>query len=201
MKHKKIVAVASVLMVLMSTGVVIAATQSPESRGNQNGFGNNGSGTCNTSSQSTLTDEDQVTEAQTSSIVDTENLETMLTSAIYDEYKAKAEYDALIDAFGSIRPFSNIVKAEANHIDALEILFETYHIKVPADNGAEFVVVPDTVFEALEAGTQAETSNIAMYEEFLKQRLPQDVAYTFTALMNASQNHLAAFEQNLERIN
>ena len=38
-----------------------------------------------------------------------------------------------------------------------------------------------------------------MYEAFLQQDLPQDVQDVFTALRDASQNHLAAFERNLDR--
>ena len=35
-----------------------------------------------------------------------------------------------------------------------------------------------------------------MYEEFLKQDIPQDIKDTFIALRDASKNHLNAFEKN-----
>ena len=122
----------------------------------------------------------------------------MLIAAIEDEYKAQAEYDALIKTFGAVKPISNIINAEANHIDALEILFATYGIPVPENNGAEYVVIPETLAEAFQVGVDAEIKNIAIYEDFLKQDLPQDVEDTFTNLMNASVNHLAAFERQLD---
>jgi hypothetical protein len=93
---------------------------------------------------------------------------------------------------------TNIIKAEASHIDALEVLFAAYGLPVPEDNGAEFVVIPSTLDAAFQAGVDAEIKNIAIYEEFLKQDLPQDVEDTFTNLMNASENHLAAFERQID---
>ena len=53
-------------------------------------------------------------------------LEEMLTYAIQDEYAAKAEYQAIQDAFGVVRIYSNILKAEAQHVETLLPLFETY---------------------------------------------------------------------------
>ena len=38
-----------------------------------------------------------------------------------------------------------------------------------------------------------------MYEAFLKQDLPTDVANVFTYLQNASENHLSSFEKQVER--
>jgi len=43
-------------------------------------------------------------------------LEEMLTYAIQDEYLAKAEYAAIIDTFDVTRPYTNIIRAENNHI-------------------------------------------------------------------------------------
>lgn len=42
-----------------------------------------------------------------------------LEEALLDEYKARATYNKVIEVFGLIRPFSNIVEAEGRHVQAL----------------------------------------------------------------------------------
>jgi hypothetical protein len=130
----------------------------------------------------------------------TYTLSEMLTYAIEDEYLAHAEYEKIIDTFGAQRPFTNIVKAEETHIAALEPLFAKYGVVLPANTAEDYTVVPSTLLDAFKAGVQAETSNIAMYGAFLKQELPDDIRSVFTALKNASENHLAAFENGVSRV-
>jgi hypothetical protein len=199
MKNKKMIIVAVVLVLLMSTGIVLAATQPSNDQGNQNTSQRGTSAECITE-DSAISENDADDTAGTQILQEeaSPELEAMLIAAIEDEYKAQAEYDALIDEFGAVKPITNIIKAEASHIDALEVLFVAYGLPVPEDNGAEFVVIPSTLEAAFQAGVDAEIKNIAIYEEFLKQDLPQDVEDTFTNLMNASENHLAAFERQLD---
>lgn len=127
--------------------------------------------------------------------VSMDELESMMTVLINDEYKARAEYEAIIDEFGEQAPFTNLVRAETNHINALANLFENYGLEVPEDNGASVAVVPDTLQEAYEIGVEAEIANAALYEEYLSQDLPNAVETVFTNLMNASaEKHLPTFE-------
>ena len=130
---------------------------------------------------------------------DAYTLEAMLTYAIEDEYLAKAEYEAIMDAYGSIRPFSNIVNAEETHITLLEPLFTTYNVPLPENTAADQVVLAETLQDTYAIGVEAEINNISMYTAFLEQDLPDDVRDVFTRLMNASENHLAAFENALDR--
>lgn len=123
-------------------------------------------------------------------------LPEMLTYAIQDEYTAKAEYAAIIDAFNGVaRPFTNIINAETRHIDELMPLFETYQVMVPANQAADQTTVPATLAEAFAIGVDAEEKNIAMYESFLKQDLPVDVRDVFENLRDGSLSHLAAFQR------
>jgi len=126
-------------------------------------------------------------------------LEEMLDYALEDEYLAKAEYEKIMDEYGEQRPFMNIMEAEKTHIELLLPLFEAYGIDVASDDSADYVVIPASVEEALEVGVQAEIDNIAMYEKFLAGDLPEDVREVFEELMNASKNHLAAFERGTSR--
>ena len=122
------------------------------------------------------------------------SLADMLTYAIQDEYLARAEYDWITNTFDSARPFSNIMRAEETHIDSLLPLFEAYGITAPADDGASRTVAVSSLTEAFQAGVNAEVNNIAMYETFLAQELPDNVRTVFESLMRASENHLRAFQ-------
>jgi hypothetical protein len=126
-------------------------------------------------------------------------LEQMITMAITDEYLAHKEYEIILDAYGNINPFANIINAEVTHIEALLPLFEAYDIAVPVDNAATLVALPSTLQEAYEIGVQAEVNNIGMYESFLKQDLPQDVRDVFEDLMAASEKHLQSFSQKASK--
>jgi hypothetical protein len=103
----------------------------------------------------------------------------------------------ILEGYGTVRPFSNILRAEETHIDALLPLFAEYGIAAPNDDSAEHTVLPDTLTSAYQTGVNAEVTNIAMYEQFLEQNLPADVRAVFESLMRASENHLRAFQNRL----
>lgn len=131
---------------------------------------------------------------------ETYTLEQMLTYAIQDEYLARAEYSIIIEKLGVDRPFTNIVKAEGVHVQYLLPLFDAYSFAVPADTAANLVILPATLEEIYQTNVTAEVRNIEMYETFLQQDgLPEDVEGVFEALKRASENHLAAFQRNLDK--
>lgn len=127
------------------------------------------------------------------------SLQEMLTYALQDEYLARAEYEKIIENFGSIRPFSNIIRSEETHINLLLPLFETHRYTLPADTSSKYVEVPKDIKTALEIGVQAEIDNIAMYESFREKDIPADVRDVFQRLKAASENHLGAFQNGLRR--
>lgn len=119
-----------------------------------------------------------------------------LIAAIQDEYKARAFYKKVIDKFGAARPFSNIIKAEEQHVQALIPLFTNYGIPIPPDNWYSQVPQFASIQEACAAGVHAEIENIAMYDGFFSFVQEQDIIRVFTVLRNASQyGHLPAFER------
>lgn len=123
----------------------------------------------------------------------------MLVYAIQDEYVARAEYEYLIDELNAGAPFTNIIKAEETHIEMLLPLFEAYGLDVPEDTSADHLLPATSITEALETGVLAEINNIAMYDQFLEKDLPDDIREAFTALRDASKNHLDAFQRKLDR--
>lgn len=130
---------------------------------------------------------------------ETITLEEMLVYAIQDEYAALAEYELIMDEFDVTTPFSNIARSELTHISWLEPLFDAYGFEIPENTASDHVILPSTLLEAYETGVQAEILNIDMYEKFLETDLPSDVEVVFEALMNASENHLASFERQVDR--
>lgn len=127
------------------------------------------------------------------------DLEAMLKYALEDEHMALAEYEALMKEFDLDRPYSNIARSERTHISYLEELYETHGISMPKVNAEEHLVLPSSPQEAAEIGVQAEVNNIAMYEQFLEKDLPADVREVFEDLKKGSENHLRAFQRQLDK--
>ena len=125
-------------------------------------------------------------------------LADMLSYALQDERIARAEYGVILERFGSVRPFSNIIRAEESHIAYLLDLLADHGLAVPADDTAK-PAAPRTFADAIEAGRQTEVDNIAMYDRFLARDLPTDVREVFEQLKAASQNHLRAFTNQSAR--
>ena len=130
-----------------------------------------------------------------------EIIRDVLVEAIEDEYKSRAMYRCVIETFGEIRPFINIVDAEGRHIEALLPLFIRYGITVPQDDWAARIEAPESILEACELAVEAEIENGEMYDRLLKlsQDYP-DIQHVFQQLQRASiENHLPAFQRCVER--
>ncbi len=130
-----------------------------------------------------------------------EKLASILNEAIQDEYKARALYQKVIEKFGEVRPFSNIVEAENRHIRALLPLFERYGLPVPPDDWASRVEAPASLLEACQQGVEAEIENMEMYARLLQQSEDfPEVRRVLRELQRASkENHLPAFQRCVER--
>lgn len=112
------------------------------------------------------------------------------------EYAARATYVAIIDKFGPVQPYANILLAEEQHIAALKQQCVKYGVPIPADPYLGNVAAPETLLEAAEMGVEAEELNIVMYDELLKvvMKYPS-LVNVFSNLRAASlYNHLPAFE-------
>lgn len=124
------------------------------------------------------------------------SVEDMLVYAMQDEIAAKSEYEALIEKFGSVRPITNILRAELRHIDALTPLLEAYGVDV--GDFSPTTTIPSSLDEAYQIGVDAEIKNIALYQSYLDSELPEDVAAVFNRLATASTHHLEAFQRQLD---
>lgn len=123
-----------------------------------------------------------------------------LLEALDDEYKAHTTYDQVILDFGPVRPFINIVEAEARHIAALVKLFERYGLPVPPNPWPGKAPRYQSVDAACVAAVQAEIDNAALYDRLLASTHRPDVLAVLQALRSASQDrHLPAFQRCAQR--
>lgn len=127
-------------------------------------------------------------------------------AALDDEYRAAAFYGAVIQKFGAVRPFVNIIEAERRHARRLESLLEAANAPIPPNSYASgeksAPPVPATLVEACRIGVESEIENAALYDEKL---IPAAKGYpeveaAMRDLRAASQDkHLPAFQRCAER--
>jgi hypothetical protein len=123
-----------------------------------------------------------------------------LHEALDDEHKSWAIYRQVLDDFGEVRPFANIVHAEARHIEALTRLFERYGVEVPSNPWVGRVERYGSLQEACEAAVQAEIDNDALYEDLSATTTRPDILRVFGRLQEASrERHLPAFQRCASR--
>ena len=124
--------------------------------------------------------------------VDEASLQAMLDVLYLDELNAKAEYEALAEAFGDQSPYTELIIAETRHADALLRLYDLYDLEVPTLS-TKTPAIPATLDETYTIGINAEIANIALYDQYLDQNLPDVVERVFSNLKRASENHLRIF--------
>ena len=118
-----------------------------------------------------------------------------LTAAIDEEYGALNTYQAVLSQFGSVIPFSRIVRAEQQHVNALARLFTKYGLPVPVNPGLASAPTFASLTAACQTGVDAEIADAKLYDT-LKPRVDNaDILQVFANLQAASLNsHLPAFD-------
>ena len=123
-----------------------------------------------------------------------------LAAALDDEYKSRETYAQVIRDFGEVRPFINIVEAEARHIEALLALFKRYGIAAAENIWAAKAPTFASVSAACAAAVQGEIENVTLYDRLLQSTTRADILDVFQALRAASQDrHLPAFQRCAQR--
>jgi hypothetical protein len=127
-------------------------------------------------------------------------LAQVLNEALLDEYKARDTYRKIIDTFGAVRPFVNIVEAEQRHIESLLALYEKYELPLPAIPDPDQIDIPDSLLKACQMGVDAEIENLTMYDRLIEATDLPEVIEVLKRLQAASRdNHLPAFQRCVER--
>ena len=124
----------------------------------------------------------------------TEDEVNALYLSLNDEYHAWAVYEQVIGDFGSVRPFTSIQNAEANHIAALLRLFDAYGLVAPDNTWIGQLEGFENLGAACTAGVQAEIANGGLYDTLLTSTERNDILDVYSALQRASlEQHLPAF--------
>ncbi|MGB8021750.1 MAG: DUF2202 domain-containing protein [Candidatus Nanopelagicales bacterium] len=133
-----------------------------------------------------------------------------LAYMVQEEKLARDVY-ALAKSRYSDRVFTNINRAETNHMAELRVLLDRYDVKDPtagvaagkfADKDLQALYdklaaqVKKSRDEAVKAGITVETTDIADLKDALKLKAPSDVTTVLKNLLAGSQRHLAAFQRN-----
>jgi hypothetical protein len=127
-------------------------------------------------------------------------LHQALCEALDDEYKARATYQAVVDAFGPVSPFAHIIPSEQQHIDALLSLLAARGLPAITDPYYAGLSAPSSIKEACRVGVQAEIENVALYDRLIQAANDDpEVSSLFRSLQHASAEcHLPAFRRGLE---
>jgi hypothetical protein len=119
-----------------------------------------------------------------------------LTDAINEEYLALNTYNAVIAQFGRTIPFSNIARAEQQHVDTLAQLFTKYGQTVPANPGLSPVPTWADKTAACQTGVETETVDAVLYDQLIPLVNHRDILNVFGNLQAASlTKHLPAFDR------
>ncbi len=129
--------------------------------------------------------------------IDPNSSQDILSQALrictYDEFRAYNTYLNVINKFGNVLPFSNIINAEIKHYNESLSLVQKYGIEAPVVSESQ-IELPNTIQECCELGIAGEIKNIEMYEHLLSYVQEPDVRDLFYRLQAASyNNHLPAF--------
>ena len=128
------------------------------------------------------------------------DLEQILLDALDDERKAEATYAAVIEKFGPVRPFTNIISAERRHAAAVENQMDRLGFEIPENPWQGRVDAPSSLAIACEQAVQAEIENVALYDRLVPLVADAKVRHVFERLRDASRdNHLPAFRRHLAR--
>lgn len=124
-----------------------------------------------------------------------------LRLALDDEYRAEAIYASVIEAFGDVRPFINIIEAERRHAERAKA--EMDRLGVTYDQANPYLgtlTAPSSILAACEQGVTAEIENIALYDRLIPTIEDASVRATLTDLQWASrERHLPAFGRCVSR--
>ena len=124
-----------------------------------------------------------------------------LKMALDDEYRAEATYAAVLERFGDIRPFINVIEAERRHAARVKREMDRLGIAYSDQNPyLGTISAPESVLAACQQGVTAEQENIALYDRILPGIEDTSVLQTLRDLQAASRDrHLPAFQRCVAR--
>lgn len=119
-----------------------------------------------------------------------------MTAGWLDESEAALTYQAIIDQFGAVRPFTNLLAARQQHMAAHEAMFARYGLDAPAPVAVETPAFASAT-DACAAALAVENASVGLYDGWLAAVADYpDLTQVFTNLRDASlSQHLPALER------
>jgi hypothetical protein len=176
-------------------------------QGNTHGQRDNGQ------KQSSYDDRGTVSDPISTSVELTDTQKEDLSYIIEEEKVARDVYLTLYTTWENY-VFKNIASSEQKHIDALVGLFSSYGVETPLTleevgifENAELQKLYDDLIErgndslldALEVGVVIEETDIADLENLLESGVPSDFERVYNNLLNGSNKHLDAFNNEISK--
>ncbi|MFY9262328.1 MAG: DUF2202 domain-containing protein [Actinomycetaceae bacterium] len=151
--------------------------------------------------------------AQTTTVTDAEAAEIAFMRE--EERLARDLYQAFADAYDDARPFSSIVKSEQRHFDRMGSLLEKYGIEDPSQGAVPGVYADQalqdlydqwyaqgmtSIEDAYQVGVDLEALDIADLDDAIAVATTADVVTAFEQLKAGSENHLSAYQRNVDGV-
>lgn len=130
---------------------------------------------------------------------ETSDTSSLLTDALTSEREAIALYTAIIDEYGSVQPFTNLLEAALNHERAIERLFDYYGLLVPPETTVT-AEAPDTLELALNGALTLERAQEDLYANFLSLTDDSHTEAVVTQILKSSTVHIESVQSCLDSV-
>ena len=122
-----------------------------------------------------------------------------LDSALRSKFKTCALYRMVLQAFGPVQPFKDLLKIEEKYRLVLTGLARRYDRTLPVDEWEGQIAIPVSFVEACEEAIQLERENDRLYTALLDRMEEPALSRVITRMRNVSQiSHQPSFKEYLE---
>lgn len=122
-----------------------------------------------------------------------------LNSALRSKFKTCALYNMVLQAFGSVQPFKDLLKIEEKYRMVLEGLARRYKVSAPSNEWEGQIAIPVSFVEACEEAIELERENEGLYLRLLDDVEDPALRRVLMRMRNVSQiSHQPSFKEYLE---
>ncbi len=119
----------------------------------------------------------------------------LLDEAYQDELKAYIRYEGIIEQFGEVGPFGNLLDSERRHLDHLADLYIARGM-TPAAVYEPAAVMYLSVLSACQVSLEAEKDNVVLLDKLIHETTEPDIIDTLQWIKRASaERHIPALER------
>jgi hypothetical protein len=131
--------------------------------------------------------------------MNTDSMLETLDAATTSKYKTCALYRMVLQAFGPVQPFKDLLKLEEKYQMVLTGLARRYNYPLPADEWEGQVEIPVSFVEACEEAIQLELENDGLYISLMQDGLDPALQRVLLRMRNVSlSSHQPSFREYLE---